>query len=61
MKSLKDKGVVELKGLKNRVARLYGMGRMTNEAFNRRMKKILNLEEDLNEDKPIETEQSILS
>lgn len=61
MKSLKDKGVSELKGLKNRVARLYGMGKMSTEAFNRRMKKILNLEQDLNEEEPIESEQSILS
>lgn len=60
MKSLQDKGVAELKALKNRVARLYGMEKMSTEAFNRRMKKILNLEQDLNEDEPVKTEQSIL-
>ena len=52
MKSLQEKGIDELKTLKNRIARLYGMGRMSSEAFNRRMKKIINLEIDLSQKEP---------
>lgn len=35
MKELSTKGAEELSKLKNRVARLYGMGRITTEDFNK--------------------------
>jgi len=47
MKELSTKGVEELGQLKNRVSRLYGMGRIGHEDFNRLNEKILDLEEDL--------------
>lgn len=54
MKPIEEKGLEELKSLKSRCARLFGLGRMSKEAFDRRMKKILDLEEDLgrDDDKP---------
>lgn len=50
MKPIEEKGIEELKSLKSRCARLYGLGRMSKEAFDRRIKKILDLEKDLERD-----------
>jgi len=54
MKPIEEKGLEELKSLKSRCSRLFGLGRMSKEAFDRRIKKIIDLEEDLkrDDDKP---------
>ena len=44
MKELCTKGVDELSKLKNRVARLYGMGRISTEDFNKLNAPLMTLE-----------------
>ena len=53
MKELSTKGVEELGKLKNRVSRLYGMGRLSPEDFRDLDQKIINLENDLKEVKEL--------
>lgn len=56
MKELCTKGVEELSRLKNRVARLYGMGRITTEDFNKMNGLLQELEILLKEVKEVDGE-----
>ena len=49
MLELKTKGVEELAKVKNRVARLYGLGRISNASFTSLHAKLVILEEELKE------------
>ena len=49
MLELKTKGVEELAKVKNRVARLYGLGRLSNTSFTSLNAKLVVLEEELKE------------
>lgn len=49
MLELKTKGVEELAKVKNRVARLYGLGRLSYASFNSLHAKLVILEEELKE------------
>jgi len=57
MKELATKGVEELGQLKNRVSRLYGMGRISNEDFVDINNDIVALEEKLKAVKEVEDEE----
>lgn len=56
MKELSTKGIEELSKLKNRVARLYGMGRISTEDFNKLNTPLQTLEILLKEVKEVDGE-----
>lgn len=45
LRGVKEKGLEELKALRNRVARLYGMGRIKPESFEKINSRLLELEQ----------------
>lgn len=58
MLELKTKGVEELAKVKNRVARLYGLGRLSYASFTSLHAKVVALEEELKEAEELDdTEQ----